>query len=169
MLSRNAEQSVGFDVALLDPVIGDRLPENAQFWPQSLYSSFPIRATPRQLRAIASIDHIKTAAEVKALKSTPLVDAKIYIAGDCVDIQGLPDGSKYDLWIAGVGALCLIFIIMLAITRSLIADFGYRGYGRTFVGRIVWAVSADLAIYPRLHIALDGASDVRDHPFGGGV
>ena len=46
---------------------------------------------------------------------------------------------------------------------------GHRGYGRTFVGRIIWAVSADLAICSRHHIALDGASDVRDHPFGGGV
>ncbi|WP_156751257.1 MMPL family transporter, partial [Mycobacterium sp. 1245111.1] len=31
------------------------------------------------------------------------------------------DGSKYDLMIAGIGSLCLIFIIMLIITRSLIA------------------------------------------------
>jgi len=31
MLSRDAEQSAGFDVALLDPVIGDRVPETLQF------------------------------------------------------------------------------------------------------------------------------------------
>ena len=31
------------------------------------------------------------------------------------------DGSKYDLLIAGVAAFCLIFIIMLMMTRSLIA------------------------------------------------
>src|SRR6202008_4967301 len=46
---------------------------------------------------------------------------------------------------------------------------GYRGYGGTFVGCVVWAVGADLAIYSWDQIALDGASDVRDHPFGSGV
>jgi putative drug exporter of the RND superfamily len=49
------------------------------------------------------------------------VDAKIYIAGTASTFKDFRDGSKYDLWIAGLGALCLIFIIMLAITRSFIA------------------------------------------------
>ena len=35
--------------------------------------------------------------------------------------KDIVDGSKYDLLIAGVAALCLIFIIMLMMTRSLIA------------------------------------------------
>ena len=46
---------------------------------------------------------------------------------------------------------------------------GYRGYGGAFVGRIVRAVGADLAICSGRQIALDGASDVGDHPFGGGI
>ena len=78
------------------------------------------KGDPATAEGIASIDHIKTAAE-EALKTTPLVDAKIYIAGTASTFKDFRDGSKYDLWIAGVGALCLIFIIMLAITRSLIA------------------------------------------------
>ena len=49
------------------------------------------------------------------------MDAKIYIAGTASTFKDFRDGSKYDLWIAEVGALCLIFIIMLAITRSFIA------------------------------------------------
>ncbi len=74
-------------------------------------------ATPE---GIARIDQIKTAAE-EALKTTPLADAKIYIAGTASTFKDFRDGSKYDLWIAGVGALCLIFIIMLIITRSFVA------------------------------------------------
>jgi RND superfamily putative drug exporter len=78
------------------------------------------RGDPATLEGIAHIDQIKTAAE-EALKTTPLVDAKIYIAGTASDFKDFRDGSKYDLWIAGIGSLCLIFIIMLIITRSLIA------------------------------------------------
>jgi len=78
------------------------------------------RGDPATPEGIARIDRIKTAAE-EALKTTPLEDAKIYIAGTASTFKDFRDGSKYDLWIAGVGALCLIFIIMLIITRSFIA------------------------------------------------
>ncbi|HEY2499841.1 MAG TPA: RND family transporter [Mycobacterium sp.] len=74
-------------------------------------------ATPE---GIARIDKIRTAAE-EALKTTPLEDSKIYIAGTASTFKDFHDGSQYDLFIAGIGALCLIFIIMLIITRSLIA------------------------------------------------
>lgn len=37
-------------------------------------------------------------------------------------MKDLVDGSKYDLLIAAVAALCLIFMIMLVITRSFIAS-----------------------------------------------
>ena len=74
-------------------------------------------ATPE---GIARIDQIKTAAE-EALKGTPLVAAKIYIAGTASTAKDWQDGSKYDLLIAGIAALCLVFIIMLIITRSFIA------------------------------------------------
>ena len=48
-------------------------------------------------------------------------DAKIYLTGTAAMTKDVVDGSKYDLLIAGVAALCLIFIIMLMMTRSLIA------------------------------------------------
>ena len=48
-------------------------------------------------------------------------DSKIYLAGTAATFKDWKDGSKYDLWIAGIGSLCLIFIIMLIITRSLVA------------------------------------------------
>ncbi len=75
---------------------------------------------PASPAGIASISQIRTAAE-EALKTTPLQGAKISIAGTAATFKDFSDGSKYDLWIAAVGALCLIFIIMLIITRSLVA------------------------------------------------
>jgi putative drug exporter of the RND superfamily len=74
-------------------------------------------ATPE---GISRVDPIKSAAE-EALKATPLEDAKIYLTGTAAMTKDVVDGSTYDLLIAGVAALCLIFIIMLMMTRSLIA------------------------------------------------
>src|SRR5271168_523636 len=78
------------------------------------------RGDPGTPEGITRIDRIKTAAQ-EALKVTPLANAKIYIAGTGSTAKDFRDGSKYDLLIAGVAALCLILIIMLIITRSLIA------------------------------------------------
>ena len=78
------------------------------------------RADPASPEGISRAEAIKTAAE-EALKGTPLEDAKIYLAGTTALAKDLVDGSKYDLLIAGVAALCLIFVVMLIITRSLIA------------------------------------------------
>jgi RND superfamily putative drug exporter len=75
---------------------------------------------PMSSEGIARIEQIRTAAE-EALKGTPLVNGKIYLAGAASTAKDWQDGSKYDLWIAGIAALCLIFIIMLIITRSFIA------------------------------------------------
>ncbi len=78
------------------------------------------KGDPATPEGIARIDQIRTAAE-EALKTTPLEDSKIYIAGTASTFKDFHDGSQYDLFIAGIGALCLIFMIMLIITRSLIA------------------------------------------------
>ena len=69
---------------------------------------------------MSRVDEIKSAAE-EALKGTPLEDARIYLAGTAASVKDMVDGSKYDLLIAGVAALCLIFVIMLIMTRSCIA------------------------------------------------
>src|ERR1700759_2077957 len=78
------------------------------------------RGDPATSEGIARIDQIKRAAE-EALKGTPLASAKIYLAGTASTFKDWRDGSKYDLLIAGIAALCLIFLIMLIITRSVIA------------------------------------------------
>jgi putative drug exporter of the RND superfamily len=78
------------------------------------------RSDPATPEGMARVDPIKTAAE-EALKGTPLESAKIYLSGTAAGTKDLVDGSRYDLMIAGVAALCLIFIIMLIMTRSFIA------------------------------------------------
>lgn len=74
-------------------------------------------ATPQ---GISHVDAIKKAAG-HAVKGTPLDDAKIYLGGTAATYKDMSDAAKYDLLIAGIAAACLIFVIMLILTRSLIA------------------------------------------------
>ncbi|MUM16846.1 RND family transporter [Mycobacterium sp. CBMA271] len=78
------------------------------------------RGDPATPEGISRVEPIKTAAE-EAVKGTPLEHAKLSLAGTAAGVKDLVDGSKYDLLIAGVAALCLIFIIMLLMTRSFVA------------------------------------------------
>ncbi|MCV7442412.1 hypothetical protein AWB91_07510 [Mycobacterium paraense] len=92
-------------------------------------------ATPE---GISRIDPIKKAAD-EALKTTPLSSATISIAGAASTYKDFDDGSKYDLWIALVGALCLIFVIMLALTRSFVAAL-------VIVGTVVLSLGASFGL-----------------------
>jgi RND superfamily putative drug exporter len=78
------------------------------------------RGDPASPEGVARVDQIKAASE-EALKGTPLEDANVYFTGTAAMVKDVVDGSTYDLLIAGVAALCLIFIIMLIMTRSFIA------------------------------------------------
>jgi RND superfamily putative drug exporter len=78
------------------------------------------KGDPASPEGITRVDAIKAAAE-EALKGTPLEDSKLYLTGTAASTKDLVVGSKYDLMIAGVAALCLIFIIMLMMTRSFVA------------------------------------------------
>ncbi|MFV0493817.1 RND family transporter [Mycobacterium sp.] len=78
------------------------------------------RGDPASPEGIARIDKIQTAAE-ESLKGTPLEDAKIYLAGTGAVFKDISEGSMWDLVIAGISSLCLIFIIMLIITRAFVA------------------------------------------------
>jgi putative drug exporter of the RND superfamily len=69
---------------------------------------------------MSRIDGIKAAA-LEALKGTPLEGSKVYLGGTAAAIKDLQEGNKYDLRIAGLSALSLVFIIMLLITRSIVA------------------------------------------------
>ena len=74
-------------------------------------------ATPR---GIASIDPIRNAAK-DAVKGTILAGSHIYLAGTAATYKDIQEGATYDLMIAALAALSLILLIMLFITRSLIA------------------------------------------------
>ncbi|WP_144209456.1 MMPL/RND family transporter [Mycobacterium tilburgii] len=78
------------------------------------------KGDPASPKSVDRVDKIRTAAE-EALKTTPLENAKVYVAGTASTLKDFKDGSKFDLLIAGIGALCLIFTIMLIITRSFVA------------------------------------------------
>jgi putative drug exporter of the RND superfamily len=75
---------------------------------------------PMSPEGIAHIDDIQLAAK-EAIKGTPLEGSRIYLAGTAATFKDMQEGSNYDLLIAGIASLGLIFIIMLIITRSVVA------------------------------------------------
>ncbi len=74
-------------------------------------------ATPQ---AIAHVDPIKQAAH-EAVKGTPMADANFYLGGTASTYKDIKDMAKYDLMIVAIAALSLILLIMMIITRSLVA------------------------------------------------
>ena len=74
-------------------------------------------ATPE---GISHIDAIRHAAQ-EAVKGTPLAGSKIYIGGTAATYKDIGDMAHYDLIIAGIASLSLILLIMMFITRSLVA------------------------------------------------
>ena len=75
---------------------------------------------PATSEGISHVDAIKQAA-TDAIKGTPLEGAKIYIGGTAATYKDMREGAKYDLLIAGIAATGLILIIMLILTRSIVA------------------------------------------------
>ncbi|MEZ0350950.1 RND family transporter [Mycobacterium sp. pR1184] len=96
------------------------------------------RGDPATPEGIARVQAIKTAAE-EALKSTPLENTSIYVGGVSATYKDLHDGSRYDLMIAGIASLCLIFAIMLMITRSFVAAM-------VIVGTVVTSLGASIGL-----------------------
>jgi len=87
---------------------------------------------------IKLIDEIKTAAK-EAVKGTPLEGSKIYLAGTAAAFKDMQEGNNWDLVIAGIAALSLIFIIMLLITRALVA-------AAVIVGTVVLSLGASFGL-----------------------
>lgn len=75
---------------------------------------------PASVEGIQHIDLIKNAA-FEAIKGTPLEGSKIFLGGTASTYKDMQHGANYDLLIAGIASLCLIFIIMLILTRSVVA------------------------------------------------
>jgi RND superfamily putative drug exporter len=93
---------------------------------------------PLSADGIDRIDKIKQAAK-EAIKGTPLEGSTIYIGGTASVFKDMEEGNSYDLLIAGIAALSLIFIIMLLITRSVVA-------AAVIVGTVVMSLGASFGL-----------------------
>lgn len=78
------------------------------------------QSDPMTPEGISRVDAERTAAQ-EGLKQSSLSDAKVYLGGTAPTFRDMADGEKYDLMIAVVSALTLIFMIMLLLTRSAVA------------------------------------------------
>ena len=78
------------------------------------------QSDPATVEGIARVDAERKAAQ-EALKMTSLSDAKVYLGGVAATYKDMSDGARYDLLIAVVSSLTLIFMIMLILTRSAVA------------------------------------------------
>jgi RND superfamily putative drug exporter len=93
---------------------------------------------PMTPEGIQRIDAMKQAAK-EAVKGTPLEGSTIYLGGTAATFKDMQDGSNFDLLIAGIAALALIFIIMLIITRSVVAS-------AVIVGTVVLSLGASFGL-----------------------
>ena len=96
------------------------------------------RGNPTTDDALQRVEPIKIAA-IEALKGTPLENAKIQLGGTAATFKDMSDGSRYDLLIAVISALCLVLMIMLVLTRSLVAAL-------VIVGTVTLSLGASFGI-----------------------
>ncbi|MBB3748429.1 RND superfamily putative drug exporter [Mycolicibacterium sp. BK634] len=75
---------------------------------------------PATVDGIARVESERKAAQ-EALKMSSLSNAKIHLGGVAATYKDMSDGARYDLLIAVVSSLTLIFMIMLILTRSAVA------------------------------------------------
>ncbi|KAA1248684.1 MMPL family transporter [Mycobacterium simiae] len=75
-------------------------------------------ATPKGISAVKP----ELNAARQAVKGTPLADAKFYLTGTAAIYNDIQTGAKYDILIVGIAALTLIFVVMVIITRALVAS-----------------------------------------------
>ena len=92
--------------------------------------------------------------------------SKVYLGGTASVYKDMQEGANYDLLIAGIASLCLIFIIMLILTRSVVA-------AAVIVGTVGLSLGASFGMsiliwqhIPGYSVALDGDRDVGHHPVG---
>lgn len=76
---------------------------------------------PASPEGIAQVDSIKNAT-FEALKGTPLEGSRVYIGGTASMYKDMRHAANNGLLITGIAALCLIFSIMLIVTRSIVAS-----------------------------------------------
>ncbi len=92
-------------------------------------------ATPAGISHIEAIRH----AAQEAIKGTPLAGSKIYIGGTASTYQDIQGMAKYDVIIVAIASLSLIMLIMMFITRSLVAAL-------VIVGTVALSLGASLGL-----------------------
>ncbi|WP_269473747.1 MMPL/RND family transporter [Mycobacterium noviomagense] len=80
-------------------------------------------ATPAGISAVMP----ELTAAHQAVKGTRLTDARFYLTGTAAIYRDIQSGSHYDLLIVGIAALTLIFVVMVMITRALVASLAIVG------------------------------------------
>ncbi|WP_205876261.1 MMPL/RND family transporter [Mycobacterium camsae] len=93
---------------------------------------------PASPEGINLIEPIQRAVH-EAIKGTPWEGAKVYLSGTAATYKDMHDGSNIDLLIAGISAATLIFVIMLVITRSVVAAF-------VIVGTVLLSLGASFGL-----------------------
>ncbi|WP_019971851.1 RND family transporter [Mycobacterium sp. 141] len=84
------------------------------------------------------IDPLRTAA-ADAIKGTPLEGSTVYIGGSAAMYKDMQQGADYDLLIAAVASLILIFLIMVVLTRAVAA-------AAVIVGTVVLSLGASFGL-----------------------
>jgi RND superfamily putative drug exporter len=92
-------------------------------------------ATPE---GISHIDAIRHAAQ-EAIKGTPLAGSKIYIGGEASTYKDIKEMAYYDVILVAIASLSLILLIMMFITRSLVAAL-------VIVGTVALSLGASLGL-----------------------
>jgi RND superfamily putative drug exporter len=75
---------------------------------------------PLSEQGTSHIEPLRTAA-VDAIKGTPLEGSTVYVGGSAAMNKDMQVGADYDLLIAAVASLILIFLIMVVLTRAIAA------------------------------------------------
>jgi RND superfamily putative drug exporter len=93
---------------------------------------------PATEAGISTVDDELIAAH-EAVKGTPLAGANMYLTGTAATYKDIQSGAKYDLMIAAFAAITLIFLVMVMITRALVASL-------VIVGTIVVSLGASFGL-----------------------
>jgi RND superfamily putative drug exporter len=93
---------------------------------------------PATTKGISHIDPIRQAAQ-EALKGTPLAGSAIYIGGTASAFKDARDMANYDLLTVAIAAISLILLIMMFVTRSVVAAI-------VIVGTVVLSLGASFGL-----------------------
>ncbi|BBY06855.1 MMPL/RND family transporter [Mycobacterium noviomagense] len=80
-------------------------------------------ATPAGISAVMP----ELTAAHQAVKGTKLTGARFYLTGTAAIYRDIQSGSHYDLLIVAIAAVTLIFVVMVMITRALVASVAIVG------------------------------------------